>query len=80
MKPIKSNSYLIFKATYQLMQFKLKGGVWVMENQNEYYDRIEYISESGKALDNFGNEFHDEGGAVIYIPLDLRYLFKTIQH
>ncbi len=51
-----------------------------METRNEYYDRIEYISESGKALDNFGNEFHDESGAVIYIPLDLRYLFKTIQH
>jgi hypothetical protein len=26
MKPIKSNSYLIFKAIYQLMQHNIKGG------------------------------------------------------
>ena len=43
------------------------------------YELITYIDDSGIALDDYGNEFRDENGQIVIIPLEERRYFKTIE-
>ena len=46
-----------------------------MQNQ---YDHFEFIDETGRALDNFLNEYRDEIGQCIYVPANDWHLFKQV--
>jgi hypothetical protein len=43
------------------------------------YELIKYIDDNGIALDDYGNEFRDENGQIVIIPLNERRYFKTIE-
>jgi hypothetical protein len=43
------------------------------------YELIAYIDDNGIALDDYGNEFRDESGQIVIIPLNERRYFKTIE-
>lgn len=43
------------------------------------YELITYIDDSGIALDDYGNEFRNEHGEIVIIPLEERRYFKTIE-
>jgi len=52
----------------------------------DIYDFIQYcldhlnaITIDGKGLDSDGNEFRDDNGLVVYVPVEFRNLFKTIE-
>jgi hypothetical protein len=34
----------------------------------DYCELITYIDETGRGLDEYGNEFRDEQGMVVYVP------------
>jgi hypothetical protein len=41
-------------------------------------DHLEGITVDGKGLDSDGNEFRDDNGQVIYVPVEFRDMFKTM--
>lgn len=43
------------------------------------YELITYINENGIALDDDGNEFRDESGQIVIIPINERRYFKTFE-
>jgi len=42
-------------------------------------DRFEHITVNGKALDLDLNEYRDENGQIVYVPIEFRSMFKTIK-
>ena len=42
-------------------------------------DQFEFITVNGKALDLDLNEYRDENGKIVYVPVEFRCLFKTIE-
>ena len=42
-------------------------------------DHLEGITVDGKGLDSYGNEFRDDNGQVIYVPIEFRDMFKTME-
>jgi hypothetical protein len=42
-------------------------------------DQFEYITVNGKALDLDLNEYRDENGLIVYVPIEFRSMFKTVE-
>jgi hypothetical protein len=42
-------------------------------------DQFEYITVNGKALDLDLNEYRDENGQIVYVPIEFRSMFKTVE-
>lgn len=42
-------------------------------------DHFEYITINGKALDLDLNEYRDENGQTVYVPVEFRSMFKTVE-
>ena len=42
-------------------------------------DHFEHITIDGKALDFDLNEYRDENGQIVYVPIEFRSMFKTIK-
>lgn len=42
-------------------------------------DQFEFITVNGKALDLDLNEYRDENGQIVYVPIEFRSLFKTVE-
>ena len=42
-------------------------------------DHFDHITIDGKALDLDLNEYRDENGQIVYVPIEFRSLFKTVQ-
>ena len=44
----------------------------------DYFECFQYIDQTGRALDDYLNEFRTEEGACIYVPRELWNQFKQI--
>lgn len=42
-------------------------------------DQFQLITVNGKALDLDLNEYRDENGQIVYVPVEFRSLFKTVE-
>ena len=42
-------------------------------------DQFQFITVNGKALDLDLNEYRDENGQIVYVPIEFRSLFKTVE-
>lgn len=42
-------------------------------------DQFEFITVNGKALNLDLNEYRDENGQIVYVPIEFRSLFKTVE-
>ena len=47
--------------------------------KKELYEKITFITEKGKALDDDLNEFRNENGECVYIPTEDRVLFIIVK-
>lgn len=45
----------------------------------QVYEQFNYINTSGKALDDYLNDFLDEEGEVIYVPEQDWNLFQMVE-
>lgn len=43
------------------------------------YECFQYINQDGVALDEFLNEYRDDEGNIVVVPLEHRHLFKEVQ-
>ncbi len=42
-------------------------------------DQFQFITVNGKALDLDLNEYRDENGQIVFIPIEFRSMFKTVE-
>ena len=42
-------------------------------------DHFDHITIDGKALDLDLNEYRDENGQIVYVPIEFRSMFKTVE-
>lgn len=43
------------------------------------YECFEYINQDGVALDEFWNEYRDDEGNIVIVPVEDRHLFKVVE-